>query len=114
VLVGDPGLVELGLELGLEDLGEQVLEPAVVGLEDRVLGRQVDRVTPLQAVVQRRRAKSRIESSRLYIAIATPPPGDWNTSRSIGSPPSLGWKVSVSVPSPGNVKSVARYWTPNA
>ncbi len=38
VLVGDPGRLELGLELGLEDLFEQVLEPAVVGLEDRVLG----------------------------------------------------------------------------
>jgi hypothetical protein len=31
------------LELGLEDLLEQVLEAAVVGLEDGVLGRQVDR-----------------------------------------------------------------------
>ena len=47
-------------------------------------------------------------------AIATPPPGDWKTSCSIGAEPSAGWKVIVSVPSPGNRKSVARYWSPKA
>jgi hypothetical protein len=41
-------------ELGVEDLLEQVLELAVVGLEDRVLGRQVHGVVALQAVAERR------------------------------------------------------------
>ena len=54
VLVGDPGRLELGLELGLEDLGEDVLEPAVVGLEDRVLRGQVERVAAVQRVAHRR------------------------------------------------------------
>ena len=58
------------------------------------------------------RAKSRIDSSRLYIARATPGPGAWNTSCSIGADPSFGVNVIVSVPSPGNRKSVARYWSP--
>src|SRR5262249_38789903 len=44
VIVGDPGRLELRLELRLVYLGEQVLEPPVVGLEDRVLGGQVQRV----------------------------------------------------------------------
>jgi hypothetical protein len=35
VLVGQAGRLEVGLELRLEDLGEGVLEHAVVGLEDR-------------------------------------------------------------------------------
>ena len=50
VLVGDPGRLELGLELGLEDLGEDVLEAAVVGLQDRVLGGQVQRVLAVERV----------------------------------------------------------------
>src|SRR5450830_85812 len=44
VLVRQPGSGELGGELGVEHLLEDVLECAVVRLEDRVLGRQVDRV----------------------------------------------------------------------
>jgi hypothetical protein len=53
VLVGEPGLVEVGLELGVEDLLEEVLEAPVVGLHDRVLGRHVDRHAAVQAVAQR-------------------------------------------------------------
>ena len=49
--------------------------------------------------------------SRLYIAIATPAPGDLNTSRSI-TLPSSPTNLSVSVPLAGNLKSVARYWSP--
>ena len=54
VLVREPGRLEVGLELGCEHLGEDVLEPAVVRLEDRVLRRQVHRVAAGQAVPQRR------------------------------------------------------------
>jgi hypothetical protein len=44
VLVGDArGLELVGELLGLEDLLEQILEAAVIGLEDGVLGGQVDR-----------------------------------------------------------------------
>ena len=53
VLVGDLALVELGLEFGVEDLLEDILEAAVIGLEDGVLGREIDRIVALQAVVQR-------------------------------------------------------------
>ncbi len=60
------------------------------------------------------RAKPMIDSSRLYMAIATPPPGKSNTSKDIALPPSSGWKVRVSLPLPGTTKSVARYWSPKA
>ena len=50
----------------------------------------------------------------MYIASATPGPGAWKTSCSIGADPSFGVNVIVSVPSPGNRKSVARYWSPKA
>ena len=60
------------------------------------------------------RAKSRIDSSRLYMASATPPPGKSNTSRSMVSPPFAGSKRTVSLPLPGTTKSVARYWSPKA
>ena len=41
------------LEFGLEHLLEQVLEAAVIGLEDGVLGRQVDRPAQIEPVVER-------------------------------------------------------------
>ncbi len=53
VLVGDAEAGELRLELGLVDLLEDVLEAAVIGLEDRVLGREIDRILAHQAVVER-------------------------------------------------------------
>ncbi|AFT99004.1 NADP-dependent isocitrate dehydrogenase [Nocardia brasiliensis ATCC 700358] len=53
VLVGQARRVELGLELGVEDILERVLEHAVVGLEDGVLRGQIHRVVLLQAVVER-------------------------------------------------------------
>ena len=52
VLVGDVLLVEAVLELGLEDLLEQVLEAPVVDFQDGVLGREVDRPAQVQAVVE--------------------------------------------------------------
>jgi len=55
-----------------------------------------------------------MESSRLYIASATPEPGKSKTLISVGSLPSCGVKVSVSVPAPGIFRSVARYWSPKA
>ena len=48
-----PGGLEVGLELGLEDLREEVLEAPVVALQDRVLGRHVDRVAAVEAVAHR-------------------------------------------------------------
>jgi hypothetical protein len=54
VLVGEPGLVEVGLELGVEDLLEEVLELAVVRLEDGVLGAHVHRVVAHETVTERR------------------------------------------------------------
>src|ERR1700722_17757468 len=54
-----------------------------------------------------------MESSRLYICMATPEPGVLKTSRSI-TWPSSPTNFIVSVPLPGNLKSVARYWSPKA
>jgi len=53
VLVGDASGLELLLVLGVEHLLEDVLERAVVRLEDRVLGRQVHRVLAQQSVGKR-------------------------------------------------------------
>ena len=49
VLVGELLLVELGLELLVEHLLEEVLEAAVVDLEDGVLGREVDGIVAARA-----------------------------------------------------------------
>ena len=109
VFVNDPGGVELFLEaFGLEHFLEQILEAAVIGLEDGVLGRQVHRPAQVEAIVELARAKSRIESSRLYIASATPGEGNWNTSSSILLPSSPS-QTSRSLPGPGTRKSVALY-----
>ncbi len=54
MLVGEALRVEVALELPLEDVGEDVLEGAVVGLEDGVLRREVHRVLALQSVGERR------------------------------------------------------------
>ena len=43
----------LRLELGLVDFLENVLEAAVIGFQDRVLGREIDRIFAQDAVVQR-------------------------------------------------------------
>ena len=53
VLVGQAGGLELVLELGVEHLLEQVLEAAVIDLEDGVLGREIERVAAVQRVVHR-------------------------------------------------------------
>jgi len=53
MFVGDLLLVEFGLELGVEDLLEDVLEPSVIDLENRVLGRQIDRIALRQALIER-------------------------------------------------------------
>ena len=44
------------------------------------------------------------------MAMVTPEPGVWNTSRSI-TLPSSPVNLSVIVPLPGKRKSVARYWS---
>src|SRR4029450_13832558 len=59
------------------------------------------------------RAKSAIESSRLYIDIAMPQPGALKTSFSI-TVPSSPTNFIDSVPLLGNLMSVARYWSPKA
>ena len=54
MFVDDAGVLELLVEaFGLEHFLEQILEAAVIGLEDRVLGRQVDRPFEVQAIVER-------------------------------------------------------------
>ena len=53
VLVGELLGLELRLELAVEDLLEDVLEAAVIDLENRVLGREIDRIAAHQAVVER-------------------------------------------------------------
>jgi hypothetical protein len=113
VLVDDALGLELVGELGVEDLLEQVLEAAVVGLEDRVLGRKIDRPAKVQAVVEDARANSRIDSSRLYIPMATPAPRGLEHLALDGLPVSPTNRI-VSVPLPGKWKSVARYWSPKA
>ena len=59
VLVDDALRLELAGELLVEDLLEQVLEPTVVLLEDRVLRRQVDRPAAVEAVVASSCARTR-------------------------------------------------------
>ncbi len=53
VFVGQVGGLEFSFELGLVDLGEEVLEAPVVALEDRVLGRHVDREAAVESVAHR-------------------------------------------------------------
>jgi hypothetical protein len=53
----------LAFELVVEDLLEKILEAAIVGLEDRVLGREIDRIVA---------AIPMIELSRLNMPMATP------------------------------------------
>jgi hypothetical protein len=52
VLVGDTRLGERCSELLVEDLLEEILEAAVVRLQNRVLGGEVDRVLAVQAIAQ--------------------------------------------------------------
>ena len=53
MFIGDLGLFKFGLELGLIDRLENILEAAVVGFKNRVLGRQVNRELAVEAIVQR-------------------------------------------------------------
>ena len=52
VLVRQPLGHKVGLELGVEHLLENILEAAVVGLQDRVFRREIDRETPRQTVAE--------------------------------------------------------------
>src|ERR1700758_4580724 len=78
----------------------------------------VDRYTghlAFRPYVNEARAKSRMESLKLYIPITTPPSsGIDTTSCTIGSPPSAGVKVIATVPGRSTLKLVARYWSPKA
>ena len=100
------------LNSAVEDLLEQLHEAAVVLLQDRVLGREVDRKVAAEAVVERGAGELADRSRR----DCTSPwrrrePGALNTSRSM-TLPSLPTNLIVSVPAVGNLKSVARYWSP--
>ena len=76
--------LELLLELAVEDLLEDVLEAAVIDLEDGVLGREIDRVVAQQAVVQRGAGEVDDRTRRDCTSpCATPAPGALNTSFSI-------------------------------
>src|SRR3712207_8453424 len=68
VLVRQTGSLEVGLELGLEDLGEDVLECAVVGLQDGVL-RSEEHTSELQSrqyLVCRLLLEKKKKTARLY------------------------------------------------
>jgi hypothetical protein len=54
VFVGDASGFELRLELAVVDLLENVLEASVVDFEDGVLGREIDRVLSVEAIIQGR------------------------------------------------------------
>ena len=109
-----PAASNLALNSVVVDLLEDVLEAAVIGLEDGVLGREIDRVLAAAGRSSARRGRSRGSSRRgCTCAMATPAPGDLNTSFSI-TVPSSPTNLMVSVPLPGTLKSVARYWSPKA
>ena len=78
----------------------------------------VDRYTghlAFRPYVNEARAKSRMESLKLYIPITTPPSSGMDTtSCTIGSLPSAGVKVITTVPGLSTLKFVARYWSPKA
>jgi isocitrate dehydrogenase len=80
-----------------------------VNLEYYDLGMENRDATDDQVTIDSARAKSRIESSRLYIPMATPAVGKSNTLNSIGAEPSSGTNERVSFPGPGTLKSVALY-----
>ena len=81
----------LDVELKYFDLGihkrdethDQITIDAAEAIKLYGVGVKCATITPDEA-----RAKSRIEASRLYIAMATPAPGNWNTSRLISAPSS--------------------------
>ena len=52
VLVGETAALELLAELGLIHFGEDVLEAAVIGLEDGVLGGEINGIVAHQPVIQ--------------------------------------------------------------
>src|SRR3546814_9253689 len=52
VFIDDVRLLELVGEFGVENLLEQVLEAAVIGLQDSVLGGKIDRQAEIKAVVE--------------------------------------------------------------
>ena len=54
MLVGQAALFEFGLELGVVHFLEDILEASVIGLENRVLGREINRPVAQQAIVQTR------------------------------------------------------------
>ena len=68
----------------------------------------------LNAMLKQECAKPLIDSSVLYMVMATPSPLKLYTSKVWAAPPSSGWNVTVNLPFPLVTKSVARYWSPNA
>ena len=53
MFVGEAACFERWLELGGEQFGEDVFEAAVIGLENGVLGRQIDRHIAMERIVER-------------------------------------------------------------
>ena len=101
-----------GLELLVEDLLEDVLEAAVIDLEDGVLGREIERIRRGRAHSSTRRGRSRGSTRR----DCTSPSrrrrrATSKTSCSIVLPSSP-TNLIDSLPLPGTLKSVARYWSP--
>ena len=75
-------------DLGVEKRDEtedKITVEAAEAIKKHGVGVKCATITPDEA-----RAKSRIESSKLYMPMAMPPPGKLATSISIGAPPSAG------------------------
>ena len=115
VFVGAVELGELVLELGVEHFLEDVLEAAVIGLEDRVLGREIDRPFALAAEVER--GAREIADRLVEVVHAHGDAGAGEVEHFVFDRrrrrrPAC--RLIVSLPGPGTLKSVALYWSPKA
>ena len=103
--------MNFGFELRLEDFLEDVLEAAVIGFEDRVLGREIDGIVARQAVIQRgaREIADRFVEivHRHRDARARRLEDFLLDDRAVFAD-----ELDRQRPLPGNLKSVARYWSP--
>ncbi len=108
-----PSSSNLALNSVSVDFLEDVLEAAVIGLEDGVLGRQIDRPLAHQAVHQRGAGEFADRLVEVVHGHGHAGAGALKTSFSM-TWPSSPTNLIVSLPLPGNLKSVARYWSPKA
>src|SRR3546814_61293 len=105
--------LELVGEFIVEHFLEQILEAAVIGLEDGVLGRKIQRPAPAQRIVHAGAGEIADRIVQIVHAHGDAGAGKLNTSFSIFSPLAPSHTMR-SLPGPGTRKSVARYWSPTA